>query len=195
MTTLEALGKYLVAQKIAHKGGSREEMYGGVWFFTTILGVKLPIFPRIGFQNGLPAHDTHHMLNSYATNWVGECETAAWELASGGCGRYFVYWIDRLFFLGIALVSAPMRSWRAWQRGWASETSTDSIPISCSRWIWTRCVATSRASERGPAPLRPGTARTRAMAGAGSAATPLRWKWLRRSNRRLRSRAWRSRSV
>ena len=47
------------------------------------------------------------MLNDYPTNWVGECATAAWELASGGCGPYLAYWIDRLLFLVIAFAMAP----------------------------------------------------------------------------------------
>ena len=57
------------------------------------------------------------MLNGYQTDWVGECETAAWELASGGCGRYPAYWIDRIFFMLIAIAIAPRRSARAWRRG------------------------------------------------------------------------------
>jgi hypothetical protein len=110
MTTEEALGEFLVAQKVTKKGDGRKDWYAGSWFYTSIFGVQLPFFPRVGFRQGLPAHDTHHMLNGYATNWVGECETAAWELASGGCGGRLTYWADRLLFLAIALVVAPMRS-------------------------------------------------------------------------------------
>ncbi len=121
MTTQEALGKFLVAQKVAKKGDGPEDFYGGYWFYANVLGVRVPFFPRVGFQRGLPAHDTHHMLNGYKTNWVGECETAAWELASGGCGPHVAYWIDRLFFLAIALVMAPIRTVRAWRRGWGQQ--------------------------------------------------------------------------
>ena len=118
MTTQEALGRFLVAQKIATKDDDREDWYAGFWFTTNILGVNVPIFPRIGFRRGLPAHDTHHMLNGYPTHWRGECETAAWELASGGCGRHLAYWIDRVFFLVIALLVVPVPTLRAWRRGW-----------------------------------------------------------------------------
>ncbi len=121
MTTQEALGKFLVAQKVAKQGDGPEDFYGGYWFYANILGVRVPFFPRVGFQRGLPAHDTHHMLNGYKTNWVGECETAAWELASGGCGPHVAYWIDRVFFLAIALVMAPVRTVRAWRRGWGQQ--------------------------------------------------------------------------
>jgi hypothetical protein len=118
MTTEEALSEYLVAQNVAEKDDGRKDLYESRWFYAPILGVQVRVFPRFGFQKGLPAHDTHHMLNGYPTNWVGECETAAWELASGGCASHLIYWIDRLFFLAMALVVAPMRSVRAWQRGW-----------------------------------------------------------------------------
>ena len=121
MTIQEALGEFLVAQKVAKKGDGPEGFYGGYWFYANILGVRVPFFPRVGFQRGLPAHDTHHMLNGYKTNWVGECETAAWELASGGCGPHVAYWIDRVFFLAIALVMAPIRTVRAWRRGWGQQ--------------------------------------------------------------------------
>jgi len=118
MTTEEALGEFLAAENLVKDGAGREDWYAGSWFYTTLFGVKVPILPRVGFRRGLPAHDTHHMLNDYDTSWAGECETAAWELASGGCGPHVAYWIDRLLFIAIALVMAPARTLRAWRRGW-----------------------------------------------------------------------------
>ncbi len=118
MTVEEALGNHLVAENVAGKGDTSGDWYADRWFYANIFGVKVPFFPRAGFRGGLPAHDTHHMLNGYATDWVGECETAAWELASGGCGLYPAYWIDRVFFLAIALVTVPVQTVRAWRRGW-----------------------------------------------------------------------------
>lgn len=118
MKTEEALGEFLLAEGVVKENDASNDLYSGYWFYINIRGVKVPFFPRIGFQNGLPAHDAHHMLLGYETNWIGECETAAWELASGGCGRYIAYWIDRLFFVAIALIMAPSRTLRAWRRGW-----------------------------------------------------------------------------
>ena len=117
MTTEEALSEYLVAQGVAKEGGGREALYADPWFRLAMFGREVPFFPRVGFRQGLPAHDTHHMLNGYPTNWAGECETAAWELASGGCGPYLAYWVDRLFFVVLALATAPIRSAHAWRRG------------------------------------------------------------------------------
>ena len=114
----EALGEFLLGQKLVKEGDGRDDWYAGRWFYTSIFGVQVPFFPHFGFRRGLLAHDSHHMLNDYPTNWVGECETAAWELASGGCGLHLVYWIDRVLFFLLGLVIAPIRSVRAWRRGW-----------------------------------------------------------------------------
>jgi hypothetical protein len=118
MKVEKALGEYLVAESVAGRGDTSGDWYADRWFYANICGFKVPFFPRAGFRGGLPAHDTHHKLNGYATDWVGECETAAWELASGGCGLYAAYWIDRALFLAIALVIAPARTVRAWKHGW-----------------------------------------------------------------------------
>ena len=118
MRIREALGEFLVAEGVAPPGDGPEDWYVEDWFYSTVLGLRIPIFPRLGFRQGLPAHDTYHMLNGYPTTWVGECETAAWELATGGCGWHLGYWIDRVLFLAIALVLAPIRSARAWRWGW-----------------------------------------------------------------------------
>ena len=61
---------------------------------------------------------SHNMLNGYPTHMVGELETAAWEMASGGCGLHVAYWIDRLLVLPIAFMIAPRRSLCAWRSGW-----------------------------------------------------------------------------
>lgn len=118
MTTQEALSKFLIENKVAKPGTRFEDLYVDNWFYTTVFGRSVPIFPSYGFVKGLAAHDTHHMINGYGTHWVGECETAAWELASGGCGRYVAYWLDRIFFVLIAAVFAPIKTLHAWRRGW-----------------------------------------------------------------------------
>lgn len=120
-TVQSALGDYLVAQGVASKGDTLADLYADHWFYINLGGKKVPFFPRAGFRGGLPAHDTHHLLNGYATHWVGECETAAWELASGGCGRHVAYWFDRLFFIVIAFVTIPVRTARAFRRGWGQK--------------------------------------------------------------------------
>jgi hypothetical protein len=40
-------------------------------------------------------HDLHHFATEYETDWPGEAEIAAWEIA-GGCGRYGWAWVLNL---------------------------------------------------------------------------------------------------
>lgn len=61
-------------------------------------------------------HDLHHIAAEYGTDWAGEAEISAWEIASG-CGRYHAAWILDLggWYAGIAV--APKRLFRAFVRG------------------------------------------------------------------------------
>jgi hypothetical protein len=61
-------------------------------------------------------HDLHHIANEYATDWAGEAEIAAWEIASG-CGKHGWAWLLNLgaFTVGIALF--PKRLYPAFVRG------------------------------------------------------------------------------
>ncbi len=60
-------------------------------------------------------HDLHHILTDYDTNFVGEMEISAWEVAAG-CNGYSVAWV-----LGLAGTAtwwiAPSRVFKAWVRG------------------------------------------------------------------------------
>ena len=117
MTTEEALGRYLAQRGIIDPGDDREDWYSARWFYTRVFGRKVPIFPMTGFRAGIAAHDIHHMITGYETNWGGECELAGWELASGGCGPYPIFWLDRLGFFAIGLVTLPLRTLRAFRSG------------------------------------------------------------------------------
>ncbi len=85
------------------------------------LGGKRTLKIPLGrFKRGLVAHDTHHVLTGYGTHFRGEVETAAWELASGGCSDQFAYWFDRLALFLIGVFLYPRASVRAIRRGWRS---------------------------------------------------------------------------
>ncbi len=116
-TTEEALGEYLVERHVIEPGCPPEDWYKGSWFYIYTAGRKVPFFPTFGFKRGLAQHDVDHMLSGYDTSWTGEGELAAWELASGGCGTNVMFWLDRLFFLPIAFLMAPIRAARAFRRG------------------------------------------------------------------------------
>jgi hypothetical protein len=61
-------------------------------------------------------HDLHHIALEYETDWPGEAEIAAWEIASG-CGHYLWAWLLNLGAFAIGMVLFPKRLFRAFVRG------------------------------------------------------------------------------
>ncbi|WPB77981.1 hypothetical protein KYC5002_02290 [Archangium violaceum] len=61
-------------------------------------------------------HDLHHVLTGYRTDFPGECEISAWEVASG-CTDHWVAWLLNLSGMGAGLFYMPRRIARAFQRG------------------------------------------------------------------------------
>ena len=120
MTMEEALARYLVDRDIIEPDRGHEDWYDGRWFYLDVRGRKVPFFPEPEWlKPGLYLHDVNHLVSGYDTTWRGECEEAAWELGSGGCGRYLGFWLDRIFFIPFGLVSAPIRTLKAFFKGLA----------------------------------------------------------------------------
>ena len=117
MSTEEALKEYLATRGMIPRELPREEWYRDNWVRVAMWGRRVPVFPVHGFKESLFIHDIHHVLSGYDTDWTGELEIAAWELSSGGCGRYFLYWIDRMVFTLLGLLFAPRATCRAFRRG------------------------------------------------------------------------------
>ena len=67
----------------------------------------------------LRRHDLHHVATGYPTDWRGEAEISAWELASGA-GRQPYAWLIALWGLFTGLVMHPRATWAAFRRGWGS---------------------------------------------------------------------------
>ncbi len=61
-------------------------------------------------------HDLHHVVTGYATDWTGEAEIGAWEIASG-CRDMIAAWVLNLYAMQIGLWIAPRAVWRAFTRG------------------------------------------------------------------------------
>ncbi|MFI5317366.1 MAG: hypothetical protein ACHQ6T_16825 [Myxococcota bacterium] len=76
----------------------------------------------LGFPNSdarrkaVGLHDLHHVATGYRTDWTGEAEISAWEIASG-CGRLWFAWYINLQGMILGWVVNPGRTWRAWVRG------------------------------------------------------------------------------
>ncbi len=117
MTTEDTLRAYFVERGFVKVGTPRNELYRDNWVKVPMWGYYVPVFPIYGFKKSLMLHDVHHVLSGYDTDWRGELEIAAWELSSGGCGWYLLYWIDRVVFMSLGLLLCPIRTIRAFQRG------------------------------------------------------------------------------
>ena len=61
-------------------------------------------------------HDLHHVATGYDTDWTGEGEIAAWEIASSCRGFLAAWWLN-LSAMAIGLAIAPARMFRAFVRG------------------------------------------------------------------------------
>jgi len=76
----------------------------------------------IGFPNSdarrkaVGIHDLHHVATGYKTDWTGEAEISAWEVASG-CGRMWFAWYINLQGMVMGWFVNPRATWRAWVRG------------------------------------------------------------------------------
>jgi len=67
-------------------------------------------------REALERHDLHHLVTGYATDWKGEAEISAWELASG-FGRTPYAWIIMLWGLFTGLVGNLGPTFEAFVRG------------------------------------------------------------------------------
>ncbi len=117
MTTREALRAYLTEKGIRDKDDPDDQLYKDGWFRVYVGHRSLRLFPLGRMINSLALHDLHHLMTGYGTGWVGEAELVGWELASGGCGRHWIMWVDRLGAIPLMLI-APRVSWRAIRAGW-----------------------------------------------------------------------------
>jgi len=114
---LEARNLFFCDAKLGADGG-----YGDRW-------VRIEAKPIPFYFPNWPArvaaarlHDLHHIAGEYETDWPGEAEIAAWEIASG-CARYHAAWILNLGAFSAGLVIAPKRLFRAFLRGRHAKTN------------------------------------------------------------------------
>ena len=106
-----ALPDHLVASGLPADSGVSQR-----WVKVRVLGVPV-VFPNFDARRAvLVEHDVHHLLTGYGTDWVGEGEIGAYEIASG-CRHLWAAWFFNFggFLFGLCL--APVRTWRAFVRG------------------------------------------------------------------------------
>ncbi len=76
------------------------------------LSVRLPNPPER--QRVVGAHDLHHVLCGYGTDWIGEIEVSVWEVRAG-LGRSWVAWTISLPLALLGLLVSPRRAHRVWR--------------------------------------------------------------------------------
>jgi hypothetical protein len=108
---------YLTEKGIRSKDDPPEQLYKDDWFRFYVGHRSFRILRLGGAIRSIAVHDAHHLLTGYATDMRGEAELTGWELASGGCGRHWVMWIDRLIAIPMLMLFFPRASMRAIRRG------------------------------------------------------------------------------
>lgn len=111
MTMGDARARYYEINGFGADGGDSLK-----WVPIKMLGVQVYIPNTEGRRRAVRVHDLHHVVTGYQTNWRGEAEIAAWELASG-CWRWPAALVLNLGGLALGTVIAPRRVARAWARG------------------------------------------------------------------------------
>jgi len=126
MSLLEARSLIFKRSNLGADGG-----YSSKW-----VRVEAPI--PLGFPNwqgrvaAARQHDLHHIALDYKTDWPGEVEIAAWEIASS-CRGYFAAWLLDLGGMNVGMLIAPRRMFRAFVRGRRAKTNLYKEPIAESQ--------------------------------------------------------------
>ena len=117
ITLREALTDYLTAKGIRSSDDSAEKLYRDDWSRFYVGHQSFRVLKLGKAIDSIAVHDAHHLITGYGTGMRGEAELTGWELASGGCGRHWMMWIDRLIAIPTLMLFFPRASLRAIQRG------------------------------------------------------------------------------
>lgn len=112
MSVFEARALYFADNSFGEDGGYNER-----WVKLAQVG-PIPLgFPNTpGRLAAVRYHDLHHIATGYDTDFVGEAEIAAWEIASG-CTRFPAAWFLNHVALVLGVIREPSRIRRAFARG------------------------------------------------------------------------------
>ena len=130
MKVRERLNQHLEEQGLGTPDG---------WFGVRLFGKRIRLFPQGPLAPLLTSHDLHHLYTGYGTHLGGEAEVVAWEISSGGFGKYWFAWLD----IGKVLVLAmlfPKRFRAAWIRGRQSRNLYGQDLEQVLEWEWSVLV-------------------------------------------------------
>ena len=118
MTTREALAEHYRRAGLLEPGASVDDRLRDRWVRMRIFGRLVPVKPLLGHQQAFLLHDVHHLVTGYGTKFREELALASWELGSGGCGYYVLFWFNRINALVLGLLLCPLRTVRALRAGY-----------------------------------------------------------------------------
>ncbi|HVF43746.1 MAG TPA: hypothetical protein VM936_12075 [Pyrinomonadaceae bacterium] len=104
------------ARLFALSGFPADGGYGDPWVVLKLWRIPLAFPNTAGRRRAVRFHDLHHVLTEYRTDWRGEFEIAAWEVA-GGVNRYWEGWLLDLLGFACGLFVYPRSVYRAFLRG------------------------------------------------------------------------------
>ena len=107
MIAREKLREYYISKGMGEPDG---------WFAILLFGRRWRLFPMGPLQPLLTLHDLHHLLTGTDSSLGGEAEVIAWEIGSGGYGKFWFAWMDSLKIVALALLY-PRRFQAALRRG------------------------------------------------------------------------------
>jgi hypothetical protein len=116
MTILDELKQYWKNQNLPSDGGAKDK------FNEAKIGKFSFKYPNLDGK-ALILHDINHLITGYKTNWTGECEVSAWELASGGRKGYPRTWIYPISLVFLGLIICPIRTFKAYKAGLGRQNS------------------------------------------------------------------------
>lgn len=111
LTLGEARARLFALGGLGEDGG-----YGDAWVRLRLWRIPLAFPNTEGRRRAVRFHDVHHVLTGYPTDWRGEFEIAAWEVATGMGGHWAAWLLDLLGF-ACGLVVFPRSVRRAFLRG------------------------------------------------------------------------------
>jgi len=109
-TLRAARTRYWEANNFGDDGGFSKK-----WEIVKLGPLPIPIRNINARRVAIQFHDLHHLVTGYGTDFPGEAEISAWELATG-CADKWVGWVlgFQVIVLGIFM---PRRMLQAWARG------------------------------------------------------------------------------
>jgi hypothetical protein len=116
-TLRETLVQHLNDIGIRNPADPPDQLYDDNWFHVYVGHRAVKLVPLGRAIQSLAVHDAHHLITGYGTDAAGEAALTLWELASGGCGRHWIMWLDRLLAATTFCVVFPRAAVRGFKRG------------------------------------------------------------------------------